>query len=136
MCTKAKSPHGPRSIAEADPRVVAALGRRWEFIGVGIVDDKERDRPDLRVVWYAYDTDQTVEAITDDGGAEVCDVRLFTSQPPFTDGEEARANEIVASSHRLPGARDGRGLPVEVTDPGDASHEYHVCGPILAPFGF
>jgi hypothetical protein len=105
-----------RNTAQRDPRVVAALGHRWEFIGVGIVYHKKRRRSELRVVWYVYDTDQTVEAITDDKGAYVRDVRVNFRQPAFTDREQARANELVAASGRLPRTRDGRGLPVEDTD--------------------
>lgn len=124
-----------RKIAQADPRVADALGRRWAFIGVGIVDHKAHDRPDLRVVWYTYDTDHTVEATTDDGGTKVHDVRVSLSQPPLTDSEEARANEIVASSDRLPEARNGRGILVEVTDRGDPRYHHRLVDLRFDPGG-
>ncbi|HEU4712578.1 MAG TPA: hypothetical protein VFS76_13480 [Pyrinomonadaceae bacterium] len=115
-----------KNTAEADPRVIDALGHRWEFIGVGTVVYKKRDRPDLRVVWYAYDTDQTVEVVVHDGGTKIRKVRIDSSQPPLTDGEQARANELVAAIGRLPGACDGKGLIVEETDPGSPRYGHRL----------
>src|SRR4051812_16333914 len=93
---KEKTLERARRTAESDAGVMHALGQRSEFIGMGIVDLKGANRPDLRVVWYSYDTNQTVEAIVDDGGAFLREVRVSSSQPPLTLEEEQRANEIVA----------------------------------------
>jgi hypothetical protein len=114
---KEKTLERARRTAESDSAVMHALGQRSEFIGAGILDQKGANRPDLRVVWYSYDTNQTVEAIVDDGGAILREVRVSSSQPPLTYEEEQRANEIVTASKQLPLAENGRGIIVGVADP-------------------
>ena len=83
-----------------------------------MMDQKDDERPELRVVWYAYNTDQRIEVSTDDTGAEVRDVLVDSCQPALTDGELTLANNLVTKSGQLPGACDGRGILVEVTNRG------------------
>jgi hypothetical protein len=124
-----------RRTAESDRRVAVALGRRHAFIGAAMSDAKREQRPVIRVVWYAYDTDRRVEAATDEHGTEVLRVLTDACQPALTREEEARANQLVARNGQLPEARDGRGLIVEETDPGSPRHGHRLVDLRFDPYG-